>query len=161
MSETRKLQNLVTAAGLTLGVAESCTGGGLAGRITDVPGSSEYFLGGVVAYHNSVKENLLKVPASTLAAEGAVSEETALHMASGALNCLRADLALATTGIAGPTGGTNQKPVGLVYIALASSRGLQECLRRNWEGSRKEIRDQTIREAISLAICYLQKDSTP
>ncbi len=106
----------------TVAVAESCTGGLLASLLTNISGSSAYFLGGVVAYDNSVKTHLLGVKASTLENYGAVSEESAREMAVGVKNLTGADLSVATTGIAGPTGGTEEKPVGLIYVAIASSR---------------------------------------
>lgn len=109
--------------GLTLATAESCTGGSIAAKLTDVPGSSACFRGGVVAYANDAKVALLGVDAGVLAEHGAVSEPVARAMAEGARARFGADLALATTGISGPDGGTEEKPVGLVYIALASERG--------------------------------------
>ena len=102
-----------------LATAESCTGGLIAHRITETPGSSAYFKGGIVAYSNEIKEQLLGVKHETLEQYGAVSEETAIEMALGCLNMMDADYAIATTGIAGPTGGTDEKPRGLVYIAVA------------------------------------------
>jgi nicotinamide-nucleotide amidase len=102
--------------GLTLATAESCTGGLIAFELTNVSGSSDWFVGGVVAYANSVKESLLGVPGETLVAHGAVSRETVLAMASGAARALGADCALAVSGIAGPAGGTPEKPVGTVWI---------------------------------------------
>lgn len=120
------------ARGLTLAVAESCTGGLIAHRITNVPGSSAYFLGGVGAYANSAKTALLGVPTAVLAAHGAVSEETARAMAEGARRGFGAAVAIATTGIAGPDGGTPEKPVGLVCFALASSDGMQSATHRLW-----------------------------
>lgn len=106
---------------LTLTVAESCTGGSLSGRITDVSGASETFLAGYITYANEAKENTLGVPADLLAAHGAVSEPVAAAMAEGARRVSGADFALSTTGIAGPGGGTESKPVGTVYIGLASA----------------------------------------
>jgi nicotinamide-nucleotide amidase len=110
---------LLRERGLRLAVAESCTGGLLGKLVTDVPGSSEYFEGGVICYSNSLKSRLLGVPEEVLARAGAVSEETALAMAAGARDRLGADVALAVTGVAGPDGGTEEKPVGLVYIGMA------------------------------------------
>jgi nicotinamide-nucleotide amidase len=106
--------------GLTLAAAESCTGGLVSARLTDVAGSSDVFRGGVVAYSNEAKMSHLGVPAETLERHGAVSEEVALAMAEGARSELAADIGLATTGIAGPGGGTSEKPVGLVYLSVAS-----------------------------------------
>jgi nicotinamide-nucleotide amidase len=104
-------------AGLTIAVAESCTGGSLAARITSVPGSSAYFKGGVVAYANEVKQSLLGVSAATLERQGAVSRETVIEMAHGVRRVMQTDCAIATSGIAGPSGGTPLKPVGTVWIA--------------------------------------------
>lgn len=112
---------LLTGEKLTLGLAESCTGGLIAHRLTTVPGSSVYFRGGLVAYANEVKSGLLGVGDDTLVNEGAVSRQTALEMARGARQTLGVDLALAVTGIAGPGGGTTDKPVGTVWFALAGS----------------------------------------
>lgn len=112
---------LLKQRGLTLALAESCTGGLVGNRITNVPGSSAYLKGGIVAYSNDVKQQSLGVRAETLAAHGAVSEETAVEMATGARRVLGADLGLAVTGVAGPEGGTPEKPVGTVCFALASA----------------------------------------
>lgn len=114
---------LLRERGLTLAVAESCTGGLIGHRITDVPGSSAYFLGGVVAYADSAKLELLGVPAATLEVHGAVSREAAEEMATGARAAFGSSLGLATTGIAGPDGGTSAKPVGTVCVALAWETG--------------------------------------
>ncbi len=119
----RALLSKLCEKNLTIASAESCTGGLIAKRITDLSGSSEVYLGSIVSYANEVKENLLGVPHEILEAHGAVSEETALCMARSAREKLGADIALSTTGIAGPTGGTPDKPVGLVYIAVSSKRG--------------------------------------
>ena len=111
-------------AGKTLATAESCTGGALASQLTALAGASEYYKGGVVAYSNEVKECALGVSHDTLAAHGAVSEETVRQMADGVRQRLGADYAVATTGIAGPGGGTPQKPVGTVWIAVANADGI-------------------------------------
>jgi len=113
--------NLLRGKQLTLATAESCTGGSLAGRITDVAGASEIFLAGYVTYANEAKEKMLGVRADLLAAHGAVSDPVAAAMAEGARRASGADFALSTTGIAGPGGGTDSKPVGTVYIGLASA----------------------------------------
>lgn len=108
---------------LTFATAESCTGGLISKRITDLAGSSAVYLGSIISYANEVKERLLGVSADTLKAYGAVSEETAIEMARGTRERLGADIAVSTTGIAGPGGGTDEKPVGLVYVAISSKRG--------------------------------------
>lgn len=114
---------MLAERGLTLAAGESCTGGSVAATLTSVPGSSRYVKGGVVAYCNSVKQNLLGVSTRDLATHGAVSEAVALAMARGARDRLGADLGVSTTGIAGPTGGTPEKPVGMVWIAIAAPWG--------------------------------------
>ncbi len=110
---------LLKSKKLSLSTAESCTGGGIASLITSVPGSSEYFNGGIVAYSNEVKMSLLHVSAETLERHGAVSRETVIEMVKGAMKTLKTDCAVATSGIAGPGGGTPEKPVGTVWIAAA------------------------------------------
>ena len=110
---------MLKAKNLSLSTAESCTGGGIAALITSVPGSSEYFNGGIVAYSNEIKKDLLHVSAETLAKYGAVSRETVIEMVKGAMKTLKTDCAVATSGIAGPGGGTPEKPVGTVWIAAA------------------------------------------
>jgi PncC family amidohydrolase len=119
----------------TLGVAESCTGGLLSHYITSLSGSSAFFLGGVVSYSNQVKRDLLGVPEEMLSTYGAVSEPVALAMAQGARRVLRVDVAASVTGIAGPLGGTESKPVGTVYIAVASPLD-QRVVRRQWHDDR-------------------------
>ncbi|HYS70570.1 MAG TPA: competence/damage-inducible protein A [Gemmatimonadaceae bacterium] len=136
------------AANLKLAVAESCTGGLLGERITNIPGSSEVFLGGVIAYHNDVKRDLLGVPAEELARFGAVSEEVVLRMATGVRTKLAADIGIAITGIAGPGGGTPEKPVGLVWIAVA----VREARARRFQmiGDRAEIRERAAQAALEM-----------
>ncbi|WP_237717788.1 CinA family protein, partial [Pontibacter sp. BAB1700] len=117
------LGSLLKERGLTIAAAESCTGGYLAHRITSVPGSSAYFMGGVVAYDNSVKMQLLGVKSETLQQHGAVSEATVLEMAQNVRQKLNTDIGVATSGIAGPDGGTAEKPVGTIWIAYADQHG--------------------------------------
>jgi nicotinamide-nucleotide amidase len=124
--------------GLTLGTAESCTGGGIGKWITDVPGSSAYFLGGVVAYSNEVKIKLLGVPTETLETHGAVSRETAAAMAEGALEALGCDVAVSTTGVAGPGGGSAEKPVGTVFVGLAQHQRTLD----GWPSARGSLLDE-------------------
>lgn len=135
----------------TLAVAESCTGGLVGATLSGRPGSSAWFLGGIIAYANSLKTNLLGVPSDLLEAHGAVSPETAQAMADGARSRTGADVAVALTGIAGPDGGTPAKPVGLVYIAVASPTGI--CVREHhFPGSREEIRVAATQSALALVL---------
>jgi len=140
---------------MTLGTAESCTGGGLADVITDVSGSSDYFLGGIVAYANSVKERLLGVEQAVLAAHGAVSEPVAVAMAEGVRRALGVDLGIGITGVAGPGGGTLDKPVGLVYVALASPTGV-ELRRCQWVGDRITNKRRSVEAALELILAHLE-----
>ncbi len=126
---------LLAARGLTIATAESCTGGLIAHRLTNVAGSSAYLMGGAVSYSNAVKQNLLGVPAATLVTHGAVSAETALAMARGARRLFAVDMAVSVTGIAGPGGGTPQKPVGLTFIGLAAD-GYETVERHVWNHDR-------------------------
>lgn len=143
---------------LRLATAESCTGGLVAKLVTDVSGSSEVFLGGVVSYSNDVKVGILGVSEETLAAHGAVSEETAREMALGAKARLRADVAVSTTGIAGPTGGTAEKPVGTVCFGIASVRGERsETMHFGKDLSRDEVRRFAAKHALSLVIEECEK----
>lgn len=156
MKLEEKVGALLTARGLSLVTAESCTGGQVADRLTNISGSSSYYLGGVVVYSNHLKEQLLGVSHATLEEHGAVSEATAREMARGARQRLDADLALAVTGIAGPQGGTPQKPVGLVYVAL-SSAATEVCERYQFNGDRLEIKQQSAEAALRLILAHLQK----
>jgi nicotinamide-nucleotide amidase len=135
--------------GATIAVAESCTGGLVASRITDVSGSSDYMLGGVVAYANEIKQRVLGVPAEVLAEHGAVSEETALAMAVGVRDLMGADYGLATTGIAGPTGGTEEKPVGTVFVAIADAEGTI-CRGQIWPGTREQFKMRVSQNALNM-----------
>lgn len=142
----------LTERGLTLATAESCTGGTIASSLTAQAGASAYFKGGVVAYSNEVKEYALGVQHSTLEAHGAVSEETAREMAEGVRNRLDADLAIATTGIAGPDGGTKEKPVGTVWIAVADATHTEAKL-LSFPGRRRQQNiDRTVNQAFSMLI---------
>jgi len=138
----------------TLAVAESCTGGLVTDRLTNVPGSSRYLRGGLVAYHNDVKRGCLGVPATQLARYGAVSAPVARAMAQGIRRMAGADLGLAVTGIAGPTGGTPRKPVGLVYLGLADGRGAKS-LRCQFFGDRTSVKIQAAQTALDWLRRYL------
>ncbi len=152
-----RLGGLLRRRGWTLAVAESCTGGLLADRITDVPGSSEYFVGGVVAYANSVKERILGVSPQTLDQWGAVSRQAVLEMARGAQRILGADLVLSVSGIAGPGGGTPEKPVGMVWIGLVTPQGEQARV-FYWKGDRRANKEQSVQAALQMAVDYLEED---
>jgi PncC family amidohydrolase len=147
--------NLLRARGLKLATAESCTGGLVGDLITNVPRSSDYFLGGVVAYAYEAKTALLGVPQELLLAYGAVSEETARAMARGARERLGADVAIAITGILGPGGATPTKPVGLVYIALLSEDA-DWCRKFSWSGDRHENKYRSAVAALQMLKEYLE-----
>ena len=146
---------LLTEQGLTISVAESCTGGLIAHQLTNVSGSSAYFIGGVVAYANEVKEQVLGVSGETLVAHGAISEETVREMARGARRLFDTDVAISAAGIAGPTGGTPHKPVGLVYVALAA-QDFERCERHLWRGDRLENKRRTAEAALEMLRRYLE-----
>jgi len=146
---------------LSLATAESCTGGLVAAHLTSVPGASDVFRGGIVAYENDVKLAQLGVPEETLAAHGAVSAETAAAMASGARRSLGADVAVAVTGVAGPAGGTPEKPVGLVYLHV-SAPGAEEGRELQLSGDREAIRRRATAAALHLVRAVLaQSRHTP
>ena len=141
---------------VTFGTAESCTGGLISAFVTDIAGASAVFYGGIVSYDNSIKEKLLGVRAETLRAKGAVSPETATEMSAGALRALGVDLAVSVTGIAGPGGGTDKKPVGLVYISVASQRG-SSVTENHFFGDRESVRLQTVQRALSLLLAEAEQ----
>ena len=146
-----ELGELLRARGLTLAVAESCTGGKLADAITDVPGSSDYFLGGVVSYSNGAKERLLGVDTDLLVSHGAVSEPVARAMANGVRRLFSTDLSVGITGIVGPGGGTEDKPVGLVYVAVASPSGTN-IQRYVWDRDRAGNKQLSVDAALDLLL---------
>jgi PncC family amidohydrolase len=136
---------------LTIAVAESCTGGLLGSKITDIPGASRYFLGGIIAYQNQIKETLLNVPHSVIEEHGAVSAQTAEAMARGCRELFKCDIAVAITGIAGPTGGSANKPVGFSYIGLATAKKVTA---RNfqWQGTRLQNKESLVNAAMKLIL---------
>jgi nicotinamide-nucleotide amidase len=142
-----RLQGICLGRGLTVALAESCTGGLLAATLTEVPGSSGYFRGGVVAYANDAKEALLDVPHAVLEAHGAVSAQVAMAMAQGARARFAAELSASVTGVAGPDGGSAAKPVGLVYVGLAGD-GDTDVRRLQLSGNRAAIREAAARAAL-------------
>ncbi len=149
--------HLLMQRGLWLAVAESCTGGLLAHRITSVAGCSAYFRGGVIAYDNAIKIALLGVPPALINDHGAVSPEVALAMARGACQALQADLGLSVTGIAGPTGATLTKPVGLAYVAIAAPgiEHVEPCLASSAGGDRQANNMIFATRVLRLAAEYL------
>jgi PncC family amidohydrolase len=147
---------LLRRLGLRLAVAESCTGGLISHRLTNVPGSSDYFLAGVTAYAYEAKERLLGVSRSTLEKYGAVSREVAIEMARGVRINLAADIGISVTGIAGPGGGTPEKPVGLTWIGFSSS-DVEESYRFIWQGDRLQVKEQSAEAALRILVDYLQK----
>ena len=150
--------NLLHERGLKLVLAESCTGGLLGSRITDVPGSSDYFLGSVVAYAYEAKVALLGVSWDTLNTKGAVSQETVLAMARGARDAMKADVAMAVSGIAGPGGGTPEKPVGTTWIALVTAEGEIAQLFHFSSGDREKNKSLAADAALQLLLDYLQQN---
>ena len=143
--------------GLTLATAESCTGGLVAHLITEVPGSSAYLRGAIVAYADEVKRAELGVPADVLVAHGAVSAQVALAMADGVRARLGTDLGVGVTGVAGPDGGTEAKPVGLVYVAVAG-RGPAEVRRFHWPGDRSENKRLSAEAALELLLAHASRE---
>jgi len=139
---------------LKLALAESCTGGLIAHRVTNVPGSSNAFLAGIAAYSNAAKTDLLGVPEELIRKHGAVSPEVAEAMAEGAAARTGADIAVGVTGIAGPGGGTAEKPVGLVYVGLKTPDGVSST-RHIFGGSRQEIKQRSANAALNLIRMYL------
>lgn len=148
-SEAEALIGALRSRGMTLACAESCTGGMIGAAVTDLPGASSVFLGSAVTYSNGSKESILGVSGGTLSDHGAVSAETASEMVRGAMRAYGSDAAIAVTGIAGPGGATPEKPVGLVYIAVAD--GPRVVVSRNiFEGDRAAVRSATVSTALTL-----------
>ncbi len=144
-----KVVELLIERNLTITTVESCTGGMLAARILDVPGASKCFKEGYITYANESKERLVGVKRETLSEKGAVSKETAFEMAMGGKKAAHADICLSTTGIAGPGGGTKEKPVGLVYIGCTTDSG-NEVRELRLEGDRLQNRTNTVEQALQL-----------
>lgn len=151
MTTAQLIARKLTARKLTLALAESCTGGLIAKTLTDIPGSSAFFVAGFITYANEAKINILKVPPSLMQRHGAVSAPVAKAMATGARQVTGADFSLAVTGIAGPTGGTPKKPVGLVFIAISSSRKAK-VNRFMFKGTRQQVRTQAAQAALQMLL---------
>lgn len=151
MSQALRLANELTDRGLTLATAESCTGGGLSQLLTTIPGSSAFFIGGIIAYQNRIKSDFLGVSQQTLTQHGAVSAATAIAMAEGCRNRFCTDIAVSITGIAGPGGGSPEKPVGLVFLAVAIDEHTR-VVKRTFPGDREQIREAAISTALDLIL---------
>lgn len=154
--ELIQLSELLERQGKMIAVAESCTGGLIGAALTSRAGSSAIFERGFTTYSNAAKKDMLGVTGATLAVYGAVSEQTALEMAEGALRNSNADLALSVTGIAGPDGGSDEKPVGLVYIGFADKSGNKFSKKHVFDGKRTDIREKTVKAAFLIAISELK-----
>lgn len=143
-----KLKKACDAAGMSLAVAESCTGGLIGGAITEIAGSSSFFHGSVGTYSNGAKTDIISVPAETIRLCGAVSSQCAIAMAEGAMRLYRVDLALSVTGIAGPDGGSMEKPVGLVWFGIARGGRPSRSFRRLFTGDRSTVRLSAVTVAL-------------
>ncbi len=157
MKSIEKIAELLTISQRTLGIVESCTGGLLCHHITNMPGSSNFFDGGIVAYGNASKIEVVGVTEECLRKNGAVSERTALAMADGARENFTSDIGIGITGIAGPSGGSEEKPVGLVHIAISDmDRSASEAFR--FQGNREKIKNQAVEKAIEMCIRFLEEE---
>ena len=160
-SRAERLITLLTQAGKTIVTAESCTGGMIGAAITDVPGSSSAFYGGFITYANSAKSRMIQVQPRLIRDYGAVSNQVARAMADGARNTARADYALSVTGIAGPDGGSEKKPVGLVYVAMSSELATVVIEHRFGDLGREGIRRASVDAALDLALQVLADVQSP
>jgi PncC family amidohydrolase len=160
LSLSTEVGSILLAHRYTISTAESCTGGLLSHTLTGISGSSAYFMGGVVAYSNQIKEQALGVQEQTLIEFGAVSDQTAREMAEGIRNQFDTDIGLSTTGVAGPTGGTADKPVGLVWIGICTPGGTQafEC---HFTGDRLTVMHRTVEEVLTRLLAQLKGYEEP
>lgn len=156
MSDEEKIHQTLIERGQTLALAESCTGGHLAARFTTLPDASKYFLGSLVTYSDQFKHTSLGVEKETLLNHGAVSRETAHEMWIGLMKQSDADFGIAVTGIAGPSGGSREKPVGTVYIALGEKGKKPRVFENHFEGDRLEVINTTIDKALSELMVFLE-----
>jgi len=147
--------NTLREKGLTIAIAESCTGGLIANRLTDIEGASKYFMAGFVTYSNESKSKFLKVPNELIMEKGAVSNEVAYKMAEGVRLVTGVDIGVSSTGIAGPSGGTKEKPVGTVYIGISGKYGTF-VKKLSLKGSRVNIKKQTSDEVLKMILEYLE-----
>ena len=155
-SEAQPLITLASQKNITIATAESCTGGLIGAAITSIPGSSTPFKGGIIAYDNKIKNKLLHVPPNMIHKYGAVSREVAQAMAVGALEALNVDMAVSVTGIAGPGGGSEEKPVGTVWMGLATQNGVTTKLFQFGDIGRNKVRDVTCYEALKALVAGLE-----
>lgn len=154
---SKEISDLFWKEGLTLSTAESCTSGNVAAAITAIPGSSHFYKGGIIAYSDEIKENLLGVTHETLESKGAVSEETVIEMVKGAMKSMNSDCAVATSGIAGPTGGTPDKPIGTIWIAASLKEKVVTLKLEGDEGREKNTANAT-QKALQLLRKLLQNE---
>jgi PncC family amidohydrolase len=154
MKSHEKVAKALIGQRKTLAIAESCTGGLISHTLTNIQGSSTFLKIGIIAYSNEAKVNILKVLPSTLKKHGAVSEQVAIEMAKGVRKLQKTDFGLSVTGIAGPTGGTKRKPIGLVYLAI-STKNECLCLKCLFSGTRTEIKSKTTKESLNLLLEFL------
>ncbi len=146
---------LLSKKRLSLSVCESCTGGMLGSMITSIPGSSKYFKGGIIAYSNEVKKNLVGVKEHTLKTSGAVSEQTARQMAQATRTIIKSSISISITGIAGPEGGTKEKPVGTVFIGITDNKKIK-VYKFHFKGNRNQIRKKVCTQALKLLIDFIE-----
>ena len=154
---SKEISDLFWKEGLTLSTAESCTSGNVAAAITAIPGSSHFYKGGIIAYSDEIKENLLGVSHETLESKGAVSEETVIEMVKGAMKSMNSDCAVAASGIAGPTGGTPDKPIGTIWIAASLKEKVVTLKLEGDEGREKNTANAT-QKALQLLRKLLQNE---
>jgi nicotinamide-nucleotide amidase len=154
----KRIIDILTEANKTIVTAESCTGGMIASALTDIPGASAAVYGGYVTYANTAKSRMIHVQARLIRDYGAVSNQVARAMADGARNTARADYAVAVTGIAGPDGGSDKKPIGLVYVAVSSELATVVIEHRFGDLGRDEIRKASVRAALDLVLQVLTSD---
>lgn len=156
---SKEISEIFWREGFTLATAESCTAGNVAANITAIPGSSRFYKGGIIAYDNGVKQSLLHVNAETLETYGAVSEETVVEMVKGAIKALGTDYGVATSGIAGPGGGTPEKPVGIIWVAAGTCDNIITAKLTEDEGREKNIQAATAKALqLLLEICQNQEN---
>lgn len=161
MAREEQVAAALTKAGMTIAVAESTTGGYIGHLLNNVPGSSKYFIGGVVAYKNEPKVHVLKVPEYVLKDGGSVSAQTALAMAQGVRTLMKAEIGVAETGIAGPSHGSAEKPVGLVFMAISTKDGYELVERSVWDADRMGFKVKTADAVFSLIEHYLARKLKP